>query len=90
MMTRRPNAVIVISIALAAAILAITVWVLAQMRSDALRRAQDSAENVSLLVQRDVARNLELYDLSLLAVISGLKQPGVMALPGRWCCSTVR
>jgi diguanylate cyclase (GGDEF)-like protein len=81
MMTRRPNAVIVISIALAAAILAITVWVLAQMRSDALRRAQDSAENVSLLVQRDVARNLELYDLSLLAVISGLKQPGVMALP---------
>jgi diguanylate cyclase (GGDEF)-like protein len=81
MVTRRPNAVIVISLALAGAILAIAIWVLAQMRDDALRRAQDSAGNVSLLVERDVARNLELYDLSLLAVIAGLKQPGVMALP---------
>jgi hypothetical protein len=81
MVTRRPNAVIVISLALAGAILAIAIWVLAQMREDALRRAQDSAENVSLLVERDVARNLELYDLSLLAVIAGLKQPGVMTLP---------
>jgi diguanylate cyclase (GGDEF)-like protein len=81
MMTRRPNAVIVISIALSAAILAIAIWVLAQMRADALRRAQDSAENVSLLVQRDVARNLELYDLSLRAVSAGLDQPGVMTLP---------
>jgi len=81
MVTRRPNAVIVISLALAGAILAIAIWVLAQMRDDALRRAQDSARNVSLLVERDVARNLELYDLSLLAVIAGLKQPGVMALP---------
>ena len=79
MVTRRPNAVIVISLALAGAILAIAIWVLAQMREDALRRAQDSAENVSLLVERDVARNLELYDLSLLAVIcvalSGWKRP---------------
>jgi diguanylate cyclase (GGDEF)-like protein len=81
MVTRRPNAVIVISLALAGAILAIAIWVLAQMREDALRRAQDSAMNVSLLVQRDVSRNLELYDLSLRAVIAGLKQPGVMALP---------
>jgi diguanylate cyclase (GGDEF)-like protein len=81
MVTRRPNAVIVISLALAGAMLAIAIWVLAQMREDALRRAQDSAVNVSLLVERDVARNLELYDLSLLAVIAGVKQPGVMALP---------
>ena len=81
MVTRRPNIVIAISLALAGAILAIAIWVLAQMREDALRRAQDSAQNVSLLVERDVARNLELYDLSLRAVIDGLQQPGVMALP---------
>jgi diguanylate cyclase (GGDEF)-like protein len=81
MLTRRPNAVIVISVLLASAIAAIAIWVLAQMREDALRRAQDSALNVTLLVQRDVARNLELYDLSLRAVIDGLQQPGVMALP---------
>jgi diguanylate cyclase (GGDEF)-like protein len=81
MVTRRPNAVIMISLALAAAILAIAIWVLVQMRDDALRRAQDSAQNVSLLVQRDLARNLELYDLSLRAVSAALQQPGVLALP---------
>ena len=59
MVTRRPNVVIVISLVLAGAILAIAIWVLAQMRDDALRRAQDSALNVSLLVERDVSRNLE-------------------------------
>jgi diguanylate cyclase (GGDEF)-like protein len=80
MVTRRPNIVIAISIVLASAILAIAVWVLAQMRDDALRRAQDSVFNVSLLVERDVSRNLEIYDLSLRAVIEGLKQPGVLDL----------
>lgn len=81
MVTRRPNAVIVISCMLAGAIAAIAIWVLAQMRDDALRRAQDSALNVTLLIQRDVSRNLELYDLSLRAVIAGLQQPGVLELP---------
>ncbi len=81
MVTRRPNVVIVISFMLAGAIAAIAIWVLAQMRDDALRRAQDSALNVTLLVQRDVSRNLELYDLSLRAVIEGLQQPGVTSLP---------
>ncbi|SIT35147.1 Diguanylate cyclase [Paraburkholderia ribeironis] len=80
MVTHRPNIVIAISIVLASAILAIAVWLLAQMREDALRRAQDSVFNVSLLVERDVSRNLEIYDLSLRAVIEGLKQPGVLDL----------
>jgi hypothetical protein len=78
--TRRPNIVIAISIVLASAILAIAVWLLAQMHDDALRRAQDSVFNVSLLIERDVSRNLEIYDLSLRAVIDGLKQPGVLEL----------
>ncbi|NML33339.1 sensor domain-containing diguanylate cyclase [Paraburkholderia antibiotica] len=81
MVTRRPNAVIAISIVLAGAILAIAVWLLAQMREDALRRSQDAVFNVSLLVERDVSRNLEIYDLSLRAVIDGLNQPGVLDLP---------
>ncbi|WP_345812593.1 diguanylate cyclase [Paraburkholderia sp. PREW-6R] len=81
MLTRRPNIVIGISIALAGAILAIAVWVLAQMRDDAMRHAQDAVFNVSLLVERDISRNLEIYDLSLRAVIDGLKQPGVRELP---------
>jgi diguanylate cyclase (GGDEF)-like protein len=80
MVTRRPNIVIAISIVLASAILSIAVWVLVQMRDDALRRAQDSVFNVSLLIERDVSRNLEIFDLSLRAVMDGLKQPGLMEL----------
>lgn len=80
MVTRRPNIVIAISIVLASAILAIAVWVLVQMRDDALRRAQDSVFNVSLLIERDVSRNLEIFDLSLRAVMDGLKQPDLMEL----------
>jgi diguanylate cyclase (GGDEF)-like protein len=81
MVIRRPTTVIVASLALACAILAISVWVLLEMRKDALRRAQESAFNLSLLVERDTSRNLEVYDLSLQAVIEGLQQPGVMQLP---------
>ena len=80
MVTRRPNIIIAISGVLASAILAIAVWVLAQMHDDALRRAQDSVFNVSLLVERDVSRNLEIYDLSIRTVIEGLKQPRVLQL----------
>jgi diguanylate cyclase (GGDEF)-like protein len=80
-MTRRPNAVIGVSVLIACAILGIAAWVLTEMRHDALRRAQEAAINVSLLVERDTARNLELYDLSLQAVIEGLEHPGVRGLP---------
>ncbi|PUA16606.1 sensor domain-containing diguanylate cyclase [Glaciimonas sp. PCH181] len=80
-MIRRPNSVIGVSVIVACAILGIAVWVLLQMRHDALERAQESALNVALLVERDIGRNLEVYDLSLQAVIEGLKHPEVINLP---------
>ena len=40
---------------------------------------------MSLLIERDVSRNLEIYDLSLRAVIDGLKQPGVLQLDPAIC-----
>jgi diguanylate cyclase (GGDEF)-like protein len=80
-MIRRPSAVIGASVVIACAILAIAAWVLVEMRHDALTRAQEAAINVSLLVERDTARNLEVYDLSLQAVIEGLEHPGVRELP---------
>ena len=36
---------------------------------------------MSLLVERDTACNLEVYDLSLQAVMEGLEHPGVRELP---------
>jgi hypothetical protein len=78
---RRPSAVIGASVVIACAILAIAAWVLSEMRHDALTRAQEAAINVSLLVECDTARNLEVYDLSRQAVIEGLEHPGVRELP---------
>lgn len=42
-----------------------------------------SAKNVATLVENDVARNIELFDLSLQSVLDGIKDPEVMSLPPR-------
>ena len=39
------------------------------------------ANNVAILLEREIARNIELYDLSLKTVVKGLGEPKTMALP---------
>jgi diguanylate cyclase (GGDEF)-like protein len=63
---------------LLAALTALSLW---EMRVDALARARDAADNLSLILQRDIARNIEVYDLSLQAVIDGMQDPKIVALP---------
>ena len=53
------------SVALASAILAIVAFTLLQAREDARTRAQREGENIVQAIEADVARNIELYDLSL-------------------------
>jgi diguanylate cyclase (GGDEF)-like protein len=55
--------------------------VLYQGRQDALDRTRDALRDISLIAQRDIERNLELYALSMQAVVDGLQEPDVMALP---------
>jgi hypothetical protein len=50
-------------------------------REDALARASESSRNTLLVIERDIARNVELYDLSLQSVVDGVGDPDVMALP---------
>ncbi|TXD69223.1 diguanylate cyclase, partial [Ralstonia pseudosolanacearum] len=78
---RRPPLMIVGALALSAAVATLTVLSLYEMRMDALARARDSADNVSLILQRDIARNLEVYELSMQAVIDGVRDPAILALP---------
>ncbi|GAB6846909.1 sensor domain-containing diguanylate cyclase [Paraburkholderia kururiensis] len=80
---RHPASVVWVSLVLATTISAVAVWAAVEMQHDAMRRANETAQNVSLLIERDTARNLELYDLSLKAVIDGLHAPGVMKLAPR-------
>jgi diguanylate cyclase (GGDEF)-like protein len=51
------------------------------MRLDALARARDAAENLTLLLQRDIERNIEIYELSMGAVIDGVNEPATLRMP---------
>ncbi|WP_191970857.1 sensor domain-containing diguanylate cyclase [Methylobacterium soli] len=48
-----------------------------QMRLDAARRAEIAARILVQVLGRDIARNIELYDLSLRAVVDGMKRSEV-------------
>jgi len=78
---KHPFLLIVGAAVLALAVAALTVLSLYEMRLDAMARARDSADNVSLILQRDIARNIEVYDLSMQAVIDGTQDPAILALP---------
>jgi diguanylate cyclase (GGDEF)-like protein len=81
MLTRRPTLVLAVAVALCAFVTLVAAWVMAQMRHDALAAARAATYNMALLFERDAARNLEVYDLSLQAVIDGLDDPRLAALP---------
>lgn len=60
---------------------ALCTWSLLESRQDAMRFSNETQQNIAMVVERDVQRNFELYNLSLDAVVDGLQQPEVMALP---------
>lgn len=56
---------------------------LIEARHDAYDHAVENARNLMLLIERDISRNIELYDLSLQNVVDGLADPELTALPPR-------
>ncbi|MFT4063351.1 MAG: diguanylate cyclase [Paraburkholderia sp.] len=63
------------------AMLGLCGYSLYQSREDAIARALDSSRDVATITERDIARNFELYALSLQAVADGLARPGVLDSP---------
>lgn len=57
--------------------LAISGAMLLEMRRDAWEKAEQTSQNLLQLTERDIARNIEIIDLSLTAVVENLKAPGV-------------
>ena len=49
---------------------------LVQLRRDAWDKAEQNAQNLLQVVANDIGRNIEIMDLSLLAVIDNLALPG--------------
>lgn len=77
----RPILFIVAGVMAALAVAGIVAFALYEMRVDALARARGTADNLALILQRDIERNLEIYELSMEAVIDGVKDPDVLRLP---------
>jgi diguanylate cyclase (GGDEF)-like protein len=61
--------------------LALCGYSLYQSREDAIEHARDSSRDVAMITERDIARNFELYALSLQSVVDGLQRPGVEGSP---------
>ena len=53
---------------------------LLDLRRDAWEKAAQTSKNLLQLMERDIVRNAELFDLSLRAVVDNLKKPGVTEL----------
>ncbi|MFM0631023.1 sensor domain-containing diguanylate cyclase [Paraburkholderia xenovorans] len=78
-----PSGVIVCGVLLTLFTCSLCAWVLFESRNDAYNHAEENARNLMLVIERDIARNIELYDLSLQAVADEVVDPQVMALPPR-------
>ena len=50
---------------------------LLDLRQDAWEKADQTSKNLLQVIQRDIARNIEIIDLTLQAVVDNLKAPGV-------------
>lgn len=75
-----PRGVIVAGLVLLVFSWTLCASVLIELRRDAYDHAIENARNLMLLIERDIARNIELYDLSLQSVVDGVGDPEVMSL----------
>lgn len=78
---QRPAAVIhwltLVGIAVALGVLVLGATVMLQARAEAWRQARQLTDNLALALERDIARNIAVYDLSLQGAAEVLATPGV-------------
>ncbi|CAM2152744.1 diguanylate cyclase [Pararobbsia alpina] len=61
--------------------LSLCVMALYEGRAEALQHARETSQNLLQILEKDIARNVELYDLSLSWMLESSQRPDVMALP---------
>lgn len=64
-----------------AAIIAIVTFLLMRERMNAEQTATRSANNIVKLIETDIVRNVELYDLSLQSLIWAVQHPELLGIP---------
>ena len=60
--------------------LVVSGFMLLDLRQDAWDKAEQTSKNLLQVLERDIARNIELYDLSLRGAVDNLHAPGVAQL----------
>src|SRR5579862_9675230 len=61
-------------------VMLLTAWLLWDARRVAWEHAAQSSENVASTIEHDITHTIEVYDLSLQAVVDSLRLPGIDAL----------
>ncbi|MGU3540395.1 sensor domain-containing diguanylate cyclase [Methylobacterium sp. A54F] len=75
--TRSPYWLAISSLLLVAGLCAVSAAMLWDMRIDAGQRSRIASTSLVRVLGRDIARNIEMYDLSLRAIVDGMKLPAV-------------
>lgn len=73
-----PRWPLLVSIAAALGVMIIAGVLLLDLRANVATRAQENSENLLRVIVRDIARNVEIIDLSLQAVVEGVARRDVM------------
>ncbi|GLS46432.1 sensor domain-containing diguanylate cyclase [Methylobacterium brachythecii] len=68
---------IVLGILAPTGMLVLSGLMLLDMRRDAWDKAEQTSTNLLQVIARDIARNVEIFDLSLQAVVENLRTPGI-------------
>jgi hypothetical protein len=78
---KKPRRLAISASAMSVLVVSATVAVLIEGRHEVIERARQSSANVVSAMAGDVARNIEVYNLALQAVVDGMQDPAVAALP---------
>lgn len=60
--------------------LVVSALMLLDLRRDAWDKAEQTSKNLLQVIERDITRNVEIFDLSLQAVVDNLRTPGLDAV----------
>ncbi|MCJ2077058.1 sensor domain-containing diguanylate cyclase, partial [Methylobacterium sp. E-016] len=76
-MTHSARSLTAFNLACVAGLCSVSAVMLWDMREDATRRTEITSRSLLQVLERDIARNIELYGLSLQAVVDGMKRTDV-------------
>ncbi|GJD64926.1 sensor domain-containing diguanylate cyclase [Methylobacterium frigidaeris] len=74
---RLPRTWITLGVLAPIGMLIVSALMLLDLRRDAWDKADQTSRNLLQVIERDIARNIEIIDLTLQAVVDNLKAPGV-------------